>query len=128
MIPTELRYTTEHEWVRLQGDQATVGITDHAQNALSDIVFVELPEPGAELSAGDEAAVVESTKAAASVYAPVAGTVSAVNDALADDPGTVNRDCYGEGWLYKLTVADPGAVDALMDSASYEQLLAGLEQ
>ena len=124
MPDSDLRYTPEHEWVKLVGGVATVGITDHAQEALSDIVYVELPQLGAALVKGEEAVVVESTKAAASVYAPAAGEVVAVNEALPDDPGLVNRDCYGAGWMYRLKLEDESALDGLLDAEGYQALLA----
>ena len=111
-------YTKEHEWIRVDGDNATVGITDFAQGQLGDVVFVEVPEGGRVLSQGDEAAVVESVKAASDVYAPVAGEVVAVNDALAGAPEQVNADAYG-AWLYKLKPADASAVTALLDAKAY---------
>ena len=121
MVPEDLKYTSEHEWVRLQGGVATVGLTHHAQEELSDIVYVELPSQGATFAAGDEAAVVESTKAAASVYAPGAGVVTETNADLADDPGIVNRDCYGEGLIYKIKLEDESALAGLMDAAAYAE-------
>ncbi len=114
-----LHFTKEHEWVRVDGDVATVGISDHAQAALGDIVFAEVPDAGKTLAKGDEAAVVESVKAASDVYAPVGGEVTEGNPALADDPALVNRDAEGEGWFFKLTLADAGELDGLMDEAAY---------
>jgi glycine cleavage system H protein len=114
-----LYFTKEHEWVRVDGDVATVGISNHAQAALGDIVFAEVPDAGKTLAKGDEAAVVESVKAASDVYAPVGGTVTEANAALADDPAIVNRDPEGEGWFFKLTLADPSEVAGLMDEAAY---------
>ena len=114
---SETRYTKSHEWVRLDGGIATVGITDHAQHALGDIVFAETPEAGRVMAAGDACAVVESVKAASDVYSPVAGTVVAGNPALTDAPEKINTDPYGEGWLWQLTPADPAAVDALAPRA-----------
>jgi glycine cleavage system H protein len=119
----ETRYTKEHEWVRLQEGVAVVGITDHAQQALGDIVFVELPEPGREIGAGEACAVVESVKAASDVYAPIAGHVTETNPALADDPALVNRDAQGEGWFFKLIPADPAGFAALLDEAAYAAFL-----
>ena len=112
-------FTREHEWVRLDGDTATVGISDHAQQALGDIVFAEVPEAGRTLAKGQEAAVVESVKAASDVYAPVGGEVIEGNGAVADDPALVNRDPEGDGWFFKLKLSDPGELDGLMDEASY---------
>lgn len=114
-----LYFTKEHEWVRVEGDVATVGISEHAQAALGDIVFVEVPDAGRQLAKGDEAAVVESVKAASDVYAPVAGTVAEGNSALGDDPALINRDPEGEGWFFKLTLADASELDGLMDEAAY---------
>ena len=116
-----LYFTREHEWIRVDGDIATVGISDHAQGALGDIVFAEVPEAGRSLSKGDDAAVVESVKAASDVYAPVAGEVVEGNAALADDPSLINRDAEGEGWFFKLKLADPSELDGLMDEAAYRE-------
>jgi glycine cleavage system H protein len=117
------RYTRDHEWIRLEGDTGTVGISDYAQEQLGDIVFVELPAIGKKLAKGAEAAVVESVKAASEIYAPVAGEVTAVNGALADQPGTVNTDPEGAGWFLKLKVANPADVEALMDIDAYQAFL-----
>ena len=119
----DTKYTTSHEWVRLEGDVATVGITDHAQTALGDVVFVELPEVGREVGANEACAVVESVKAASDVYAPLAGRVVEANERLSEDPGLVNRDPTGEGWFYKLEVADAAALDELMDEAGYQRFV-----
>ena len=119
-----IRYTKDHEWVRLDGVVATVGITTHAQDALGDLVFVELPEPGREVAPEEAVAVVESVKAASDVYAPLAGRVTEINGNLAEDPALVNRDPAGEGWFFKLELSDPSAFDALMDQAGYDALLA----
>jgi glycine cleavage system H protein len=121
-----LYFTREHEWVRVEGNTATVGISDHAQQALGDIVFAEVPETGKELAKGQEAAVVESVKAASDVYAPVGGKVVEGNAAVADDPALVNRDPEGEGWFFKLELSDAGQVDGLMDEASYRDWVATL--
>jgi glycine cleavage system H protein len=121
-----LYFTREHEWVRVEGNTATVGISDHAQQALGDIVFAEVPEAGRELTKGQEAAVVESVKAASDVYAPVAGKVVEGNAAVADDPALVNRDPEGEGWFFKLELSDAGQVDGLMDEAAYRDWVATL--
>lgn len=118
---SETRYTEDHEWVQLDGETATVGITDHAQNELGDIVFVELPEVGQSLSRGDEAGVVESVKAASEVYAPVDGEVIEVNETLGDEPGTVNADPTGAGWFWKMTLADKSQFEALMDEGAYKK-------
>ncbi len=123
-IPAELRYAKSHEWVRLEGDgTATVGITDYAQNSLGDITYVQAPKVGAALKAGDAFGVVESVKAASDLYAPVGGTVLAVNAALDGAPEIVNRDPYGDGWMLRLKLADPAAAAALLDAAAYGKLL-----
>jgi len=114
-----LYFTREHEWVRVEGDTAVVGISNHAQEALGDIVFAEVPEAGRRLSKGQEAAVVESVKAASDVYAPVAGEVVEGNQAVADDPSLINSDPEGEGWFFKLKLDNPGEVEGLMDEAAY---------
>jgi glycine cleavage system H protein len=121
-----LRYTKDHEWVRLEGDAVTVGITDYAQEQLGDVVYVELPDAGRAVAAGKEAAVVESVKAASEVYAPVTGTVVEGNTALGDDPALVNRDPTGAGWFFKIKVANPGELDGLMDEAAYKAYVEGL--
>ena len=121
-VPSELKYTKSHEWVRVdEGGVATVGITDHAQELLGDLVFVELPEVGAELGAGAECAVVESVKAASDVYSPLTGQVIEVNEALADAPETINQDAYEEGWIYRMKVVDTAELDGLMDADSYAE-------
>ena len=118
-IPSDLKYTKSHEWVRVEADgTVTVGITDHAQELLGDLVFVELPEVGKELAAEQEAAVVESVKAASDVYAPIAGTVIAVNNAVPDTPESVNQDAYA-AWLFKMKPANAADVDALLDATAY---------
>ena len=119
-------FTREHEWIRVEGDSATVGISDHAQEALGDIVFAEVPEAGKQLSKGAEAAVVESVKAASDVYAPVSGEVTEGNSAVADDPALVNSDPEGEGWFFKLKLSNPGELDGLMDEAAYRDFVASL--
>ena len=119
--PSELKYASSHEWARLEEDgSVTVGITDHAQDALGDVVFVELPETGDTLAAGDEAGVVESVKAASDIYAPVAGEVIAVNERLEDEPETVNADPYNDGWFYKLKPSDTSELDALLSAEDYQ--------
>ena len=121
-VPSELKYTRSHEWVRVDDDGiVTIGITDHAQELLGDLVFVELPEVGAELGAGGECAVVESVKAASDVFSPVSGEVVEVNDALADAPETINQDAYEAGWIFRLRLSDPGELDGLMDADSYAE-------
>ncbi len=114
-----LFFTPEHEWIRLEGDIATVGISDHAQQALGDIVFAEVPQAGRRLAKGAEAAVVESVKAASDVYSPAGGEVIEGNAAVADDPALINRDPEGEGWFFKMTLADASELDGLMDEAAY---------
>jgi glycine cleavage system H protein len=113
-------FTKEHEWIRVDGDTATVGISNHAQEQLGDIVFAEIPEAGRKLSKGQEAAVVESVKAASDVYAPVSGEVVEGNQAVADDPALVNSDPEGQGWFFKVKLDNPGELDGLMDEASYQ--------
>ena len=120
-------FTKEHEWIEVDGDSATVGITDYAQERLGDLVFVEVPEPGKDLSKGDEAAVVESVKAASEVYAPVSGTVTEGNPKLVDDPELGNSDPEGDGWFFKLTLSDKGELDGLMDEAAYKAFLEDLD-
>ena len=120
------RYTKDHEWIRLDGDTAIVGITEHAQSQLGDVVYVELPEVGKKVAAGDEAAVVESVKAASEVFAPASGEVVAVNSALADAPATVNEDAEGKGWFLKLKLADPAELEKLMTAQQYKDYVANL--
>jgi glycine cleavage system H protein len=115
-----LYFTKDHEWVRVDGETATVGISDHAQNALGDIVFAEVPDAGKQFAKGDDAAVVESVKAASDVYAPVSGEVIEGNGAIADDPSLVNSDPMGGGWFFTMTLSDPGELDGLMDEAAYK--------
>ena len=121
-----LYFTKEHEWIRVEGDVATVGISDHAQEALGDIVFAEVPDGGRSVSKGDDAAVVESVKAASDVYAPVSGDVIEGNSALADDPSLINRDPEGEGWFFKLKLSDPSELDGLMAEAEYREWVKSL--
>lgn len=119
----ELRFTKDHEWIRLEGDVATIGITDHAQNALGDVVFVDLPEAGRVVTEGEAVSVVESVKAASDVYAPVAGRIAEANAALAENPALVNTDPTGEGWFFRIDGVDPAAVVALMDEGAYAAFL-----
>jgi glycine cleavage system H protein len=120
--PSELKYASSHEWARLEEDgTVTVGITDHAQQSLGDVVFVELPEVGATLAAGDEAGVVESVKAASDIYAPVGGEVLAVNGALEDEPETVNSDPYNDGWFFRLAPSDTAELDRLLSAEAYAE-------
>ena len=121
-----VRFTKDHEWVRLDGDLAVVGITDYAQSQLGDVVYVELPEIGRRVDKGKEAAVVESVKAASEVYAPASGEVVEVNEALAADPAKVNADPMGEGWFLKLRIVDAKELDELMDEAAYQSFVEGL--
>jgi glycine cleavage system H protein len=123
---TMLRFTNEHEWIRVEGEVGTVGITDFAQQQLGDVVFVGLPEIGAHVERGDEAAVVESPKAASEVYAPVSGDVVAVNERLADEPNLVNADAFGNGWMFRVKIADAGQLDALMDRSAYDHYVKDL--
>ena len=119
-------FTEEHEWIDVDGDTATVGITDYAQGQLGDIVFVELPQPGTQVAKGKDAAVVESVKAASDVYAPITGEVTEANGALEDDPALVNTAPEGDGWFFKLTIADASQLDGLMDEAGYKAFCDGL--
>jgi glycine cleavage system H protein len=119
-------YTKDHEWIDVEGQSGTVGITDYAQGQLGDITFIELPETGSNQSKGDAACVVDSVKAASDVYAPVGGTVTAANPALEGEPELVNTDPEGAGWLFKLTLADPAELEGLMDKAAYDEYAAGL--
>ena len=120
---SELRYSKDHEYVRLEGEIGVVGISDHAQSQLGDVVFVELPAIGAKLAKGAEAAVVESVKAASEVYAPVSGEVVAVNDALEGEPSLINEDATGKGWLFRVKLADPSELAAMMDEAAYQEFV-----
>jgi glycine cleavage system H protein len=122
-VPQNLRYNKSHEWVLLEGDIATVGISDHAQEELTDVVFVELPPIGKTVDLGDPTAVVESVKAASDIYAPVSGEVVEVNDAVEADPSLVNSDPYGKGWIFKLKVKNAAQVEQLLDAAGYEALI-----
>jgi glycine cleavage system H protein len=121
-----VKYTRDHEWVRVEGDEAVIGITDYAQTQLGDIVYVELPEIGRTVTKGKEAAVVESVKAASEVYAPLSGAVTAANDALGADPAQVNSDPMGAGWFFKLRIADAKELDDLLDEGAYKKLVEGL--
>jgi len=120
-IPDDLRYTKEHEWCRLKGNRAAVGITDHAQDQLGDIVYVELPEVGDAVKKGESFGVVESTKAVSELFAPVSGKVVEVNDPLTDSPEAINEDPYEEGWMIQVEMADPGEAESLMDAAAYRK-------
>ncbi len=124
-IPSELRYSTDHEWVRVEGDTVTIGITEYAQDALGDVVFVEMPEPGAAVAAGSTFSEVESTKSVSDIYAPVSGAISAVNEALDSQPELLNSDPYGEGWICRITMTDASELDTLMDAEAYRVLTEG---
>ena len=124
-IPEELRYSAEHEWVRVEGNIARVGITDFAQDSLGDIVFVQLPDVGLDAVAGASVSEIESTKSVSDVYVPVSGVIHAVNDALADQPELVNSDPYGRGYLFEVDMSDPAEIDALLDAAAYRALVEG---
>jgi glycine cleavage system H protein len=119
-IPTDLKYSTSHEWVRLEGDIATCGITHHAQDALGDVVFVDVPELGDDVTKGEGAAEIESVKAVSDIYAPVSGEVVEINEAIEDGPEIVNADPYGKGWLFKVRITANGEVASLMDAQGYE--------
>jgi len=122
-----IKYSEEHEWVAVDGDTATVGITNYAQEQLGDVVFVEVPEAGKALDKGDEVAVVESVKAASEIYAPISGEVTAGNEALEDAPATINSDAESDGWIFKMTISDASELDGLMDAAAYADHISGLE-
>jgi len=124
-VPDDLRYSSDHEWARTTGDRIRVGITDYAQDALGDVVFVDLPGPGATVEPGGLIGEVESTKSVSEIYAPVAGEVVAVNTGLMDAPELMNGDPYGDGWICEIAPTDPAAVDALLDAAGYRQLTEG---
>lgn len=124
-IPSELRYSSDHEWIRVEGAVATVGITDFAQDALGDVVFVDLPETGASVAVGDSFGEVESTKSVSDLYAPITGTISAVNDSLDDQPELLNSDPYGEGWICRIEIGDPSELEALIDGEAYRTLTEG---
>ncbi len=124
-IPDDLRYSSDHEWVRLEDGRARVGITDYAQDALGDVVFVDLPEVGASVAAGESISEVESTKSVSDIYAPVAGTIAEVNTDLADAPERLNEDPYGEGWIFVVAVDDVAQVEGLLDAAAYRALVEG---
>ena len=123
MAKADVKYTKEHEWVRVEGDVAVCGISDYAQSQLGDVVFVELPETGREVERSEEVAVVESVKAASDIFAPISGEIVEVNAALADEPGAVNSDPMGEGWFFKIRIADPAELEELMDEADYEEFI-----
>jgi glycine cleavage system H protein len=124
-VPDGLRYTRDHEWLRVEGDEGVIGITAHATDELGDIVFVELPKIGSQLEKAAAFGVIESVKTASDLYAPVAGEVIAINDALGSAPEQVNADPYGEGWMVRVRISDPQAADSLLDAAGYRELIAG---
>jgi len=124
-VPDGLRYTRDHEWLRVEGDEGVIGITAHATDELGDIVFVELPKIGSQLEKAAAFGVIESVKTASDLYAPVAGEVIAVNDELGSAPEQVNADPYGEGWMVRVRISDPQAADSLLDAAGYRELIAG---
>jgi glycine cleavage system H protein len=124
-VPSELRYSTDHEWIRQDGNTVTIGVTDFAQDSLGDVVFVDVPESGATLALGESFTEVESTKSVSDIYAPVSGTISEVNDALDDKPELLNSDPYGEGWICRIEMSKPAELDALMDAAGYTALTEG---
>jgi glycine cleavage system H protein len=124
-VPSELRYAKSHEWVRIAGEYATVGISDHAQHELTDIVFVELPAKGRKLKAGESCAVVESVKTASDIYSPVSGEIAEINDAIVANPALVNTDPYGEGWFFKLKLTSPGEAQNLLSAETYSKQVGG---
>ena len=124
-VPDGLRYSKDHEWVRVEGDVATVGITDYAQDALGDVVYVDPPMVGSALSAGDSFGEVESTKSVSELYAPISGTVASINDELETEPEKLNGDPYGDGWICTVTMSDAGELDTLMDAEAYQTFIAG---
>jgi len=121
-VPAELRYSSDHEWIRQDGNVVTIGITEYAQDSLGDVVFVEVPEQGSEVSIGDSFTEVESTKSVSDIYAPVSGTIAAVNEALDGQPELLNSDPYGEGWICSIEMSDPSELDALLDADAYSAL------
>ena len=123
MIPDDRKYSQEHEWVQIEGDIGTIGITDHAASELGDIVYVEMPEVGDEFSAGDSVGSIESVKAVADLFVPVSGEICEINEALDDDAGLVNKSPLDDGWLFKVKLADSGEVDGMLTAAAYEELL-----
>ena len=124
-IPDRLRYSTDHEWVSVDGGRARIGITDYAQDALGDVVFVDVPTVGRSVAAGESMSEVESTKSVSDIYAPVSGTVTAVNELLSSQPDVLNRDPYGDGWICEIELSDPAEVDSLLDAAGYQALVEG---
>lgn len=127
-VPSELKFLSTHEWVEVNGDVATIGVSDHAQELLGDLVFVELPEVGSSVSAGDSIAVIESVKAASDTYAPVSGEIIEVNEELEDSPERINDDPYGDGWMYRIQMEDSGEVDDLLNAEAYTDSIAEDEE
>ncbi len=122
-VPADLKYSSDHEWVRIDGDTATIGITDYAQDALGDVVFVDVPSTGSKVTAGESFSEVESTKSVSDIYAPVSGEIVAVNDQLGDNPEVLNSDPYGEGWLCRIAMSTPSESESLLDAGAYEALI-----
>ena len=122
-VPAELRYTPEHEWIRVEGDQAIIGVTDFAQDALTDVVWVELPEVGMSVGAMESCGSVESVKSVSEIYAPIAGDITEANESLEDAPEQINQGPYGEGWIWKMTISDAGELDSLLDAVAYSELI-----
>jgi glycine cleavage system H protein len=124
-IPAELRYSSDHEWVRVEGTTATIGITEYAQDALGDVVFVEMPDPGLAVAAGESFSEVESTKSVSDIYAPVTGSIAEINSELESQPELLNSDPYGAGWICRIEISDPSELDGLMDAEAYRALTEG---
>ena len=122
-VPSDLRYTAEHEWIRVDGDEAVIGVTDYAQDALTDVVWVELPEVGMSVGAMESCGSVESVKSVSEIYAPIAGEVTEANESLEDAPEQINQDPYGEGWIWKMSISDSGELEGLLDAAAYSELI-----
>ena len=122
-VPSDLRYTAEHEWIRVDGDEAVIGVTDYAQDALTDVVWVELPEVGMSVGAMESCGSVESVKSVSEIYAPIAGEVTEANESLEDAPEQINQDPYGEGWIWKMSMSDAGELEGLLDAAAYSELI-----
>ena len=122
-VPAELRYTPEHEWIRVEGDQAIIGVTDFAQDALTDVVWVELPDVGMSVGVMESCGSVESVKSVSEIYAPIAGEITEANESLEDAPEQINQDPYGEGWIWRMTISDAGELDSLLDAAAYSELI-----
>ena len=122
-VPSDLRYTAEHEWIRVDGDEAVIGVTDYAQDALTDVVWVELPEVGMSVGAMESCGSVESVKSVSEIYAPIAGEVTEANESLEDAPEQINQDPYGEGWIWKMSISDAGELEGLLDAAAFSELI-----